>query len=157
MPHHKKDFVGLSNEDAVADAIRAGNATPGMYMIPFVATQQAMGTPEFKAKLQRGPRAVVTVMPPSDGAMGPMMVQSLISNIVISIFVAYVAYHALVPGAEYLAVFRVVGTVGFMSYAMGGMADSIWFGKPWKSWMLHAADSLVYGLVMGGVFGWLWI
>lgn len=32
----------------------------------------------------------------------------------------------------------------------------IWFGKPWKSYALHATDALVYGLLMGGMFGWLW-
>ncbi|MEX2181404.1 MAG: hypothetical protein WD771_05135 [Gemmatimonadaceae bacterium] len=157
MPHHQKEYARLANEDAVADALRAGNVQPGLYSVPHAADFKALGTPEMVAKMQRGPVAYITVVPPGVTPMGPTMVKSLISNLVVSVFVGYVAYHALPAGTEYLAVFRVVGTVGFMAYALGGMADSIWFGKPWKSWMLHAMDSLVYGLAMGGVFGWLWV
>jgi hypothetical protein len=43
-----------------------------------------------------------------------------------------------------------------MSYCFASIPDSIWFGRPWKSWILQAVDALAYGLVMGGVFGWLW-
>jgi hypothetical protein len=61
------------------------------------------------------------------------------------------------PGADYLAVFRVVGTVSFMAYSFANISDSIWFGRPWKSWFLQAGDGLLYGLVTAGVFGWLWV
>jgi hypothetical protein len=43
-----------------------------------------------------------------------------------------------------------------MSYAFGTAYESIWMGKPWRSWLIGAFDSLLYGLVMAGTFGWLW-
>lgn len=111
----------------------------------------------MKKRWVEGPSGMLTIV---NGAsmlnMGPMMMKSLVFNIVVAFFAAYVAHHALASGAEYLKVFQVVGSVGFMAYAFGSVPDSIWFGKPWKSWFLHAADSLVYGLLMAGTFGWLW-
>lgn len=156
LPFHNKEWNGLANEDAVADALRAGNPAPGLYSMPHAADPKAMGTPEMQAKMARGPIAFFTVAPNGSPSMGPLMVKSVIYNLIVSVFVAYVAVLALPTGAEYLQVFRVTSAVGFMAYAFGTVPDSIWFWKPWSSWALHAGDSLVYGLVIGGFFGWLW-
>lgn len=78
------------------------------------------------------------------------------SSLLIAIFIAYVAWNAIPAGAEYLHLFRIVGTVTFMTYAFSTMADSIWFARPWRSWLLGAFDALSYAGVMAGVFGWLW-
>jgi hypothetical protein len=156
MPHHKKEWGPFPNESAVRDAIRASNLGPGLYHFPHAADMKEMGSPEMLAKMQQGPIGFVTLMPNGQMAMGPMMVKSLVSNILVAAGVAYVAAQALAPDAEYLAVFRIVGTVTFMSYCFASIPDSIWFGRPWKSWILQAVDALAYGLVMGGVFGWLW-
>lgn len=156
LPHHKKEWQRLSNEDDVLNAIRAGNPAPGLYSFPFASDMKEMGAPELIAKMERGPMGYLTIAPNGAPQMGPMMAKSLVYNIGIAFFVAYVAYHALAPGADYLEVFRLTGTVGFMACALGSVSDSIWFGKPWKSWLLHAFDGLMYALVIGGFFGWLW-
>lgn len=156
MPHHKKEWAPLPNETDVANVMRAGGLKPGLYSMPFMADMKEMGTPEGKAKMEQGPVAYITIAPNGIPAMGPMMAKSAVYNVVVAIFVAYVAYHTLAPGAEYLEVFRVTGTVAFMACALGAVPDSIWFGKPWKSYFLHAFDGLMYALVMAGLFGWLW-
>jgi hypothetical protein len=156
VPFHHREWGGLSNEDAVADALRASNPAPGLYTMPF-STVEGMKNPEWQAKLARGPVAFITVMPKGMRGMGPMLFQSLIYNIVVAVFVAYVASHTVAAGAEYLAVFRVTGTVTFMAYALGQIPDSVWFGRPWKSYGLIAIDALVYSLVTAGIFGWRWV
>lgn len=156
MPHHKTEWGKLGNEDDVANAVRAGNPAPGLYVVPHMADMKEMGTPEGKAKMERGPVLYVTVAPNGVPAMGPMMFKSLIGSLVVATFLAYVGWHTLPAGTEYLQVFRIVGTVGFMTYALGAIPDSIWFARPWKSFLLCALDALLYGLVLGGVFGWLW-
>ena len=157
MPHHKTEWTKLSNEDAVADAIRAGSPKPGLYSVPYCTDQAEMQTPEFKAKMERGPIVYMTVAPNGAPKMGPMMAKSFVWSVVIAFFIAYVTWNSvLAPGEQYLAVFRAVGTIGFMTYCMGACAESIWFGRPWRSFMLQAFDALLYGLVLGGVFGWLW-
>jgi hypothetical protein len=69
---------------------------------------------------------------------------------------AYVASHALGPAPHYRAVFRIVGTVGFMSFGVGSIFNSIWYDRPWRAYVADLIDALLFGLVMAGVFGWLW-
>lgn len=156
FPHHKTEWRRLPNEDAAMDALRAGNPTPGLYSFPHATDMKEMGNPDFVAKMQRGPVGYLTLVPNGPPAMGPMMAKSVVYNLIVALFVGYVAFHAIDPASEYLQVFRIVGTVMFMTCALGTVPDAIWFGKPWKSWALHAGDSLLYALVTAGIFGWLW-
>ena len=55
FPHHKKEYGKLPNESAVMDAIRAGNPAPGLYTTPHCVDHNEVGTPEGKAKFERGP------------------------------------------------------------------------------------------------------
>lgn len=157
LPHHRTEWAKLMNEDAVGEALRGASPAPGLYAIPHMGGMSGAGTTEEKAKLIRGPIAYITILRNGAPAMGPMMVKSALSSIVIAFFIAYVGWHTLPPGTEYLKVFRVVGTMGFMTYALGSMSESIWFGRPWSSFALQALDALMYGLILGGVFGWLWM
>jgi hypothetical protein len=156
FPHHKTEWKKLPNEDAVRDAIRAGSPAPGLYAMPYCRDGKELNSPEMKAKMDAGPVAYLTLVRNGAPAMGPMMAKSVVFNLIVSLFVAYVAFQALPPGAEYLEVFRITGTIGFMACGLGVVPDAIWFGKPWKSVALHAGDALLYGLVIGGFFGWLW-
>jgi hypothetical protein len=156
LPHHRKEFGGLPNDDEVLKALRAGQPAPGLYMTPHFASNEARTSAEGKARMAGGPMAFVTVMPGGDRGMGPMMAQSAVAQIVIATFVAYLAFHTLPVGADYLTVFRVTGTATFMACALGHVPDSIWFGRPWSSYFLGAFDALLYALITGGIFGWLW-
>ena len=62
----------------------------------------------------------------------------------------------LAPDADYLAVFRLTGTVAWLAYGTGIIPDAVWFGRPWSAVVKHLIDALAYGLLTGGVFGWLW-
>ena len=56
----------------------------------------------------------------------------------------------------YLEVFRVAGTTAFIAYAAGVWPQSIWYSRPWSTTLKHTLDGLIYGLLTGGTFGWLW-
>ncbi len=43
-----------------------------------------------------------------------------------------------------------------MAHFLGTIPESIWFGRPWKSVGLQLIDALLYALLTGGTFGWLW-
>jgi hypothetical protein len=77
-------------------------------------------------------------------------------QLLVNIFVAYVASHTINPGADYLTVHRLVGCVAFMGYGLALFQDSIWGGKSWGATWKMLFDALIYGLVTGGTFGWLW-
>jgi len=77
-------------------------------------------------------------------------------TVVISFFVAYLTGRTLGPGTAYLAVFRVAGTVGFLSYGIAHAHASIWEGRAWSTTFKFLFDGLIYGCLTAGVFGWLW-
>ena len=156
MPHHKKDWTGLPNEDVVQQAMRQNPPAPGQYSLPWARDPGMLKDPAMKERMDKGPRAYITIVPNGMPPRGPMMVRSLIYNIVVSLLVAYVTWHALGAGADYLAVFRIAGATAFMSYVLASVPDSIWFGRPWRNFGMQLADGLVFGLFTAGVFGWLW-
>jgi len=157
MPHHKKEWAGLKEEAGILEALRKSAPAPGLYMFPWTDDPKERQSDAMKKRYSEGPTGMLTVI---DGAamlnMGPMMVKSVIFYLVVAFFAAYVAHHALPVGADYLKVFQIVGSVGFMAFAFGSVPESIWFGRPWSSWLLQAVDSLIYALLMAGTFGWLW-
>jgi len=155
-PHHQMEWKKLPNQDAVLAALRAQPAPPGLYVVPGVNSPAERKGPAWRAEVERGPIAIITLRAGGMNNMGAQMFQSLLSNIAISFFCAYVASHAVQPGADYLEVFRLIGTLGFMSYAFASIPDSVWFGKPWSAFYKQCFDAPAYGCLMGGVFGWLW-
>jgi hypothetical protein len=156
LKYHNIDYKQLPNEDAVRVAIRSGNPEPGQYVFPRAADMKAMETPEMKQKYIEGPIGVLYLRRPGPFTMGPALIQWFIFTLVVSLFVAYVAAHTIPPEAEYLQVFRVVGTVAFLAYAAGQLPASIWTGKPWAVAAKDAFDGLLYALVTAGTFGWQW-
>jgi hypothetical protein len=88
--------------------------------------------------------------------MGVLLGKWFVYLVFVSLFAAYVAGRTLAPGANYLAVFRVAGTVAFCSYALGLWQAQIWFGKSTNATIKGTFDGFVYALFTGGVFGWLW-
>ncbi len=156
LKYHNKDYTPLPNEDAVRAAVRAGNPAPAQYVIPYCSDMKDMEKPEMKQKYAEGPVAVMNVMRPGMPKMANYLTQWFIFILIVSLFIAYAAAHAIPRGAEYLHVFRIVGVVGFLVYGLGQIPAAIWMGKPWRVAFKDMIDGLVYGLVTAGAFGWLW-
>jgi hypothetical protein len=154
LPHHRSDYHPLPDEEAARTALRS--ASPGVYTVPHAAGPEAMKDPAFQARMVEGPVGFITLRRPAPATMGPALVQSFLFYVVVSFLVAYVASRALAPGAHYLGVFQIVGSVAWLAYGFGGVTDSIWFGKPWSHSLKCIFDALLYGLLTAGVFGWLW-
>lgn len=157
LPHHKTEWKGLAEEAGVLDALRKSAPAPGLYMFPYCHDPAERQSDAMKQKIREGPSGFVTVV---NGAtqmnMGGMMVKSFLFNVVVAFFVAYLASHTLERGDAYLTVFRVTGTASIMAYVFASVPESIWFGRPWRSLFLQAADGVFYGLLTAGTFGWLW-
>jgi len=156
IPIHKGDFRKLPSEEKVLAEMRAQGVQPGEYMFPCAGSMKDMGTPEMIEKYKQGPVGFMTVVPSGPCTMGKSLVQWFLYSLLISIFTAYVASHALAAGADYLAVFRLAGTVAVVAYALSNIPNSIWKGVPWSVTLKFVFDGIVYGLVTAGAFGWLW-
>jgi len=107
-------------------------------------------------KYNQGPVGFMTVIANGCPNIGKSLVQWFIYSLVISVFVAYIANLTLKPGADYLMVFRITGTVAILGYAVSYIQDAIWKGQKWSTTLKFIFDGVVYGLVTAGTFGWLW-
>jgi hypothetical protein len=153
---HNSDYHKLSNEDEVRAAIRKGGPAPGQYVLPYCMDPKERTSPETQQKYVEGPVGMVFLMPSGLPNMGPALGKWFVFNLVASFFVAYVTSRTLPPGTEYLKVFQIAGSVGFVSYSLGNIPSAIWLGKPWSVTIKDLVDGLIYGLLIAGTFGWLW-
>jgi hypothetical protein len=153
---HNSDYRRLPNEDEIRAAFRKGNPAPGQYITPWCMDAKDMNSPEVTKKYEEGPIGLFYLSKPGRINMGPTLGKWFAFNILVSVFIAYVASRTLPIGTEYLKVFQVVGTVGLLTYAGGEIPSSIWYGKPWAVTGKQVVDSLIYGMVTAGTFGWLW-
>jgi hypothetical protein len=153
---HRSDYKGLPDEEAAVKALRPQNLKPGMYNIPNIPTRADLKKPEVIKKFEEGPIGFLTVLPRGVPEMGKNLMLSFLYYLSIGIMVAYVASRTLSVGAEYLAVFRITGTVAWLAYGMAVIPEAIWFGRPWSAVSKTLIDALIYGLLTAGVFGWLW-
>jgi hypothetical protein len=151
---HSKDFKKLAAEDAVMDALRVFNLAPGDYAAPLPDSMAHMGSPEFKAKQARGPSFAMTIL--TNTSLVRNLAKWFVYSIVVAAFAAYVASIALPAGAPYMTVFRVTSTVAVAGYALALWQSWIWYSRGLGYTVRSTVDGLVYGLLTGGAFGWLW-
>jgi hypothetical protein len=154
LPWHRNDFKKLPAEDAVMDALRPFNLEPGEYVAPRPDSMAQMSSPEFKAKAARGPRFSLTVL--RDSSIPSSLALWFVYGIVIAAVAAYVAALTLPAGAQYMTVFRVTSTVSFAAYAFALWHNWIWYSSGLGATVRSTIDGLVYALLTGGAFGWLW-
>lgn len=156
LKYHDTNYAKLPAEDDVRAALRPFDIPPGEYSVPHATGATAMGSPEYRAKLEEGPVLLMSVMPNAMFNMGKTLALWFFYALVVGVFAAYLAGRLLNPGIEYLEVFRVVGTVAFLGYGLALTQDSIWFGRKWSTTLKHLIDAVIYALLTAGVFGWLW-
>ncbi|HUS18820.1 MAG TPA: hypothetical protein VMZ25_04175 [Terriglobales bacterium] len=155
LKYHQSDYRRMPEEETVLGALRGSNLQPGTYMFPH-CEHKTMNTPESQEKFKRGPVGMITIMPSGVPAMPKYLAQWFVYSLLISFFAAYIASRTLMPGVHYLSVFRVVGTVAFMSYGLAHISSGIWKGQRWGVVAKELIDGLVYALLTAGTFGWLW-
>jgi hypothetical protein len=156
LPYHKNDYIALPDEAAALDALRKLNIPPGSYHAPHCASSAAMKDPVFIEKVKRGPMLMLNLRAGGNMNMGSTLAQWFLYTLIVSLFAAYLCTRALTAGATYPAVFRMAGFAAFLAYAGGQPIESIWFWRKWSVGAKNIFDGLLYGLLTGGVFGWLW-
>ena len=156
LTYHRTDFKQLPSEGEIMDALRRFNIPPGDYVMPFCASPADMKQPEFQEKFKRGPLMIATVWKADTMAIGAQLGQWFVFTVVVSLFAGYVSSRALGPGAEYLTVSQMASTTAFLGYAMSHWSHVIWYKRSASAALKATFDGIVYGLLTGGVFGWLW-
>ena len=156
LKHHKADYRGLPNEDAVAEAMRKPSLAPGVYVVPYCENQSQMKDPAMQAKYGKGPVAVISVLPSSLPPMGKLLLLWFGHCLFVSFTAAYIARHTLTLDADPMLVWRITGAVAFAGYAMSYVSSYIWRAQPLSNTVRGLIDSTVYSVLTGLVFRLLW-
>lgn len=155
LPYHRSDYHQLPDEEKFLASLRPANLKRGLYVFPYCLPKD-MKSPAAIEKYKQGPVGFLTIVPSGLPAMPKFLGQWFAFCLLVGFFVAYLTGHTVAEGARYPAVFRVAGTAAFLSYGLGNLTNAIWRGQTWSATIKEVIDGLVYGLLTGGTFGWLW-
>lgn len=156
LPYHKSDFKKLPREDEVRDALGKAHIHQGEYMFPYAIESKERNSQEFKEKINKGPAGILTVFPSGHVNMSSSLAMWFIYCLVVSISAAYIAGHALIPGATFRSIFRFTGATAFIGYNLALVQNSIWYSRSWVTTLKSMFDGLIYALFTAVIFGWLW-
>ena len=151
MPHHRKDYGKLANEEKFMTQARDLNIPVGRFMFPYCTHQEA-NNPEMKRKFKEGPFGTITIL--GNVNMGANMACTFVFFLIANACLAYLFWLVL-PGTDtsFFRVFRVAGTAGILAYTLAAIPNDIWFKRP--TWT-NIIDGIVYGLIVGAIFATLW-
>jgi hypothetical protein len=107
---HAPDYKGFANEDEVRAVIRKSGAQPGQYMVPF-CKEGGKQDAAMVQKFTEGPIGLFLLRPSGPIQMGGFLGKWFVYCFVVALLSGYVAHFTLPPQADYMKVFRVVGTV----------------------------------------------
>ena len=151
MPWHKTDYRKTSDEAAVRAALKG--SSPGLYNVPHARTNADYQSDDMKQKMKDGPNVFITVIPAGVPSMGPKLAANYLYNLLVAALCAYML--TMTDAESYLDVYRVTCTTAWIAYGVAYIQETVWFGRPWTVTAKNLFDALIYGLVTGGVFGWL--
>ena len=153
---HRPDYLELSNEDEVRAALRKGMTKGGgMYMVPY-CTAEKMKDPAMHRKFAEGPLGTVAVKPGEPMSMGKPLAFWFLFCLAVSFVCALAAVHVLPAGAPGPLVFHTFALTGLLGHAAGSAPNAIWWSHTWKSAFKYTIDGVVYALIIGATFMWLW-
>lgn len=153
---HKDDMIAVPGEAKLLETLRGLNVQPGDYRFPYARTTEEMTAPEFVEKMKQGPVGIMSIWPNGEINMGKLLGQWFVYSLFIAVLVAYIAGRALGLGAPYLDVFRVSGVVTFCCYVVAHWQNWIWWGKSTRFTATNSLDGIIYAVITGATFGWLW-
>lgn len=156
IPMHKGDFKGMPGEEKILAEMRAQGLQPGSYRFPMCQSMKDMGSPEMIAKCKLGPVGVATIVPNGGCNMGMSLILWFLYCIVVGAIIALACEPILPSGTEFRKVFHVTGLAAVLGYALGAIPESIWKGQEWRITAKFVFDGVVYGVITGLTFAWLW-
>lgn len=153
---HKADMSGVPGEARVLELLRGLNVQPGDYRFPYSSSVDEMKTPEFAEKMKQGPVGIMSIWPSGDINMGKLFGLWFAYSLLIAALAAYFTSRTHGPGAPYLEVFRDSAAITFCCYVVAHWQNWIWWGKSTRFTVTHSLDGIIYALITGATFGWLW-
>lgn len=165
--HHKKDRDAIANEQEFMDTISRMNIRPGNYGFPDFCQHDKLPRKErmqaLKALYDKHPQGLLQVWAPTN--MGANMLFTFLFYLFTSTVIAYLGWAALPHGTVAGAgnesalcwkVFQVLGTAGVLAYCFASFPNDLWFQKKRRAMVMNCIDGIIFGLITGAIFAWLW-
>ena len=128
LPHHFGDNKKVEDEDGLRQYLEQANVQPGNYFFPYCGSAKEQSDKGYVEKYTAGPRGTLNVYEMPN--MASNMFRTILYFFVTIFTIAYISYMACPPadaGTTFMHVFRVVGTIGVLTYATSGVLNRIWF------------------------------
>ncbi len=155
LPHHKRDFIALPDEDGLMDYLRTSGIKPGNYVFPDFRDHKAMKSPKVEKALNEGPVGHLSIWP-TPLTMASKMVATFVVYLIVSILIGYLTRVALPGDAPFAKVFQIAATAGILAYCFSFIPNGVWFGAYKRTIVANIVDGIFYGLITGAIFAWRW-
>lgn len=177
--HHKKDRDAIpgGREQEFMDTLTRMGIGPGNYGFPDFCQHDALPRKErmekMKALYDRRPMGVLRVW--GEMNMGVNMAVTFMFYLFTSAVIGYLGWAALphgsptatlpgvgtvtataLGGVSFGKVFQVCGTAGILAYCFASVPNDIWFQLKRRAMVMNWIDGIVFGLLTGAIFAWLW-
>lgn len=155
--HHKDDQKPLppAAEEALAGLVKSVPIPPGSYAFPHQRACEQMGAEE-KKRLMSGEVPVGLVRVFGKMSMAKPMLLTFAFQLAVSVVVAFLLMGVLRKGAPFGPVFHTAALAGVLAHCGGGVCNDLWFQESRRAMLTKFIDGVVFGLIIGAVFGWLW-
>lgn len=144
LPFHRTEWQSLPNAAETFPSIAKMGIAPGQYIFP--------GMDDDPERQKSGPWGTLSIWV-GQPSMGMNMLQSLVFYWFASFCIAYLATLAIPSGADFMKVFRFVGTAGILTYCFAGIPNGIWFKR---KLLWDVVDGIAFALLTGVIFALLW-
>jgi hypothetical protein len=155
LPHHKRDYIGLPDEDAFMDYVRKSGIKPGNYAFPDAHKPGAMKSEKVQKAWQEGPVGHFSLWP-TPLTMGGKMIGTFIVYLVATTLIAYLTRVAIPGPAEFAKVFQVAATAGILAYCFSFIPSALWWSSYKRTIVANIIDGILYGAITGAIFAWRW-
>lgn len=175
--HHKNDWKQLPNEKEFIDTLSRMGIPPGDYGFPEFRKAEGLSKDQKKAlwdEMQKMPMGILRVWGPIN--MGRNMLLTFLICLAVSVLIGYLGWNAFPPptaapataaGAslnalgtsarpEFMKIMQVLGTAGVLAYCFASLPNDVWFQKSRREVITCFIDGVIFGLITGAVFAWLW-
>lgn len=148
---HKRDWVKLAQEETFLEAARGCDIALGSYVFPGCGSPEEMKSEEFQKKQEAGPCGFMTITGKVN--MGRNLGLTFVYFLVASFCLAYLTTLAVLPGADFMKVFRFVSTAGFLTFFAAIVPHAVWF----KCRIVgHLIESIAFAAIIGAIFAAMW-
>lgn len=155
LPHHKRDYIRLPDEDSFIEFVRRSGIRPGNYVFPDFRGREAMKSERINKLLEEGPVGHLSVWQ-SPLTMGGKLVATFLVYLAVSVGIAYLTRVALPGAAPFGKVFQIAGTAGVLAYSFSFIPNGVWFGAYRRTLVASFFDGIAFGCITGAIFAWFW-